>query len=160
MQKMSEGLDFLLKRHEVPTEIRARLVQLGFKSAEVWAKVDDTTALVRAFILRDVGLVVEGNDEYRSQVAGLLACWEAAVLRGAKKRQAQAEEHVGDMPHRLSKQEHTELVRAYNRATGKELKETQIPAHSTIEQKLDQIKVHLDRRGPHDGVQSGRGGRG
>ena len=121
LKKLAESLDFLLTYHEDPLELRARLAQLGFNYVEVLAKVDDTTAQVRASILHAMGLVGEGNDDLRSQVAGLLACWVSAVLRGAKKRVAQAQEHVGYQPQRLSEQEHVELIRASNRATGKEL---------------------------------------
>ena len=50
LRKLSEDLDFMLKYHEVSLELRARLDQLGFKTVEVWAKVDGTIAHVLIFI--------------------------------------------------------------------------------------------------------------
>ena len=60
---MSTELRFLLQTLGVPKEIQARISQLGFKTIETFAMVEDTAAEVRAFIKSDVGLR-PNYDEY------------------------------------------------------------------------------------------------
>ena len=62
----------------MPLELQARLVQLGFKTADAFAMLDDDVAGVRKFVKDEVLLKSEGNPEYRAQTAMVLAAWEAA----------------------------------------------------------------------------------
>ena len=80
--EMSSDLSFLLEKNNVPIEIQARVSELGFKSMDTWAMLDDTPAGVREFVKKDVGIKQEDNPQYRSHISGLLASWSAAKKRG------------------------------------------------------------------------------
>ena len=77
LASMTDDFKFILDDHLVPLEIQARLSALGFKQTSTFAMVEDSAPAVRAFIKGDIGLTVEGNDLYRSQVSALLGAWNS-----------------------------------------------------------------------------------
>ena len=136
----SKDLRHFGEQNHVPLELRARLVRLGFKSANAFALVEDSAPEVRKFIKEDVGLRIEGNPEYRSAVASIIAAWESANKRGEKRRGADAEQQAGDQPRKLPKKEHQQLIRAYNDINvGHELKPIDTPAECWVEASIDQL---------------------
>ena len=93
-------------------ELQARLVQLGFKTAEAFAMLDDEVACVRKFVKDEVKLKAEGNPEYRAQIAMVLAALEAARERGQKRRANEADQRTHDIPPKLPKKTRQQLIMA------------------------------------------------
>ena len=87
LSTMTDDFKFILDDHLVPLGIQARLAALGFKHTSTFAMVEDSAPAVRAFIKGDIGLKIEGNDLYRSQVSALLSAWNSCLKRGQQKDQ-------------------------------------------------------------------------
>ena len=66
--ELDSELAFALNALKIPTDVQARMSQMGFQLLETWAKVEDSQAEVRAFINGDLGLQRDGNERYRSIV--------------------------------------------------------------------------------------------
>ena len=52
----------------------------------------------------------QGKDMYRSQVGNLIGTWETAQTRGKRKRDEEADQHIGDLPRRLTDERHAAIV--------------------------------------------------
>ena len=122
----------------MPLELQARLVQLGFKTADAFAMLDDDVAGVRKFVKDEVKLKAEGNPEYRAQTATVLAAWKAARERGQKRRANEAYQRTHDLPRKLPNNTHQQLIMAYNEAHPKRpLTAARTPAQCYLETTLD-----------------------
>ena len=137
---IDDDLSFLWNAgNNVPLDVQAKLTDLGFTDIGVWAKVAETTAELRTMFMEEVGMKAEGNKNFRAVVSRILDSWETAKIRGQKKKEVEADQRVNDMPRRLSKNDHLELLRSFNRLH-KELLENQVPAACLVEAFLDQIE--------------------
>ena len=140
LAKLSHELSFIWDSYVIPHEIQARLSQLGFWDANVFANLEDSKPEVRKFFKEQVGIKQEGNEHYTSYIAKLLDSWETAVTRGTRKKAEEAEQRVGDLPVRMTAQEHNELIRGYDDAHEDELEEREIPAAFVIEAQKAQLQ--------------------
>ena len=92
----------------------------------MWTNLEDSESEVRKFLQNEVGIKQEGNEHFTSHIAKLLDSWGTAGIRGAKKKAEGAEQGIGDLPVRMTAQEHNELVRGYDDAHENELEEREI----------------------------------
>ena len=115
-------------------EVQARLIQLGVTEANVFSKLESGEPGVRDFIKEEVKL--RPQDGTRTNVGRLLSAWEAAHLRGTKRKQEEAEQRVHDL---LPKKSHLTMRQAFGKLHG-EPEEKDIPATCAIEKQLSQIE--------------------
>ena len=71
-------------------------------------------------------LIVEPANWNKVTFAKLVNAWEACKVRGAKRKNEEAEQRVGDMPLRLPKSAHLIIKKAFN-AKHKELEAKRAP---------------------------------
>ena len=142
--QLSDELGFLWDDANVPQELQARLVQMGFRDLNTWARVDDTVVGVRAFITEEAGLLRRGNDLFRSLVGYLIGTWETAQARGNRKREEEAEQRVGDLPRRLTDERHADIVQGYEDAHHELKEERDIPAEFSVEAKRTMLENRQD----------------
>ena len=100
-------------------------------------RVGDLTAVSRPFPGEVAGLKSEvglnhNAPERRSYISRIFSAWDSAVLRGVKRRTEDADQRVGDLPRKLPKQTHLNMVDAYNQ-NHRELKEAEIPHSACVE---------------------------
>ena len=139
VKQLSNEFEFLLKSHHVPRQIQARLVRLGFKDVDTFANLEDSKPEVRAFIKTEVGLNPNA-EKHRSHISRLLSAWESSVTRGIKRRAEDAEQLAHDLPRKLPKQTHLNMINAYNEEN-RELKPEEIPHSTCVELKLTQCET-------------------
>ena len=132
-------LVFLFDESGIPRDVQAKVVDMGYTDATVFAKLEDDPSEARKIFKNDLDLDDARRGPYNAMVARLMAVWEAANKRGEKRRAEEAERKVGDLPRVLPKARHLELLRTYE-AAHRELKDRDVPAPSYIEARLEQLE--------------------
>lgn len=123
---MGSELRYLLEQASVPQNMLAKLAELGVGNVEVFAALADSPADFREFAKAALGVDPGESVHKRILQAKSITAWESARCRGAKRRAAEAEAHVHDLPKKLPKSVHLELRRAYG-ALHSELRDTALP---------------------------------
>ena len=135
--KLSSELLFVLTSSQVPLYVQAKVASLGVTDLVVLAKVADTAAMFREFCTDDLTIAPVGAGKVLT--SRLIGAWEAAELRGIKRKHEEAEQRVGDQPRRLQKPVHTNLLRAFKQVYPK-VSEDEVPSKLYIETKLEEIE--------------------
>ena len=94
----SNELTYLFDTNKVPRDIQAALIQLGFDDANVFAMFGDTATEIREQVASQLGLKKDLGIKLRAIQARVLTAWEAANLRGTKRRAEEAEQRACDLP--------------------------------------------------------------
>ena len=115
IKTIDDVLAFLWNTLKIALEAQAKLANMGFTDLGVLPNVAETTADLRNMITDEVGLKSEGDAQYRSQVSRILDSWDTAKIRGTKEKEVEADQRVNDLPRRLTRNNHIELVRSYNK---------------------------------------------
>ena len=138
LSDIGDDLGLMWEAPKTPQEVRAKLSQLGFTELEVWAMATETKAGMREIIKKGIGL--KDDAPLRLSIeAKLISSWQTAEIRGAKKKENEADQRVNELPRRLTANQHLELIRAFNKLH-KELTEKKVPAHRLVEALLDQLE--------------------
>ena len=136
--KMSTELRFLLGNGQIPLEVQAMIANLGLTDMDVFAKIADDVAGFRAFVADDLH-VAPNETKKKVLIARLVSSWEAACVRGTKRKADDADRRVGDLPRRFGKSAHLTLQRAFA-DTHNEDNEDLLPGKPYVEGKLDEIE--------------------
>ena len=129
-------LAFLFENQKIPNAILGKLASFGFTDVAVWSQFGDSPEQVRKAVEKDLKIDPSVSPLHRAMVARIVNCWQVAAARSEKRRAEDAEQGIGDRPRTLPKGKHLELMRAYTAAHG-ELRETDTPAASLVESKLE-----------------------
>ena len=139
LKKMTHEFKFLLDQEGIDIKVQAKLAVMGVLEVDVFAKLEDTQAGMRAVIKDEIGLVPSAAPGNRGMLAKVLSLWDITVQRGKKRKAEDAELKVGDVPRRLSKMSHLALLRSYNEIH-EELAEDEVPGPRWLEIRLDQME--------------------
>ena len=110
--KMSTELRFLLGNGQIPLEVQAMIANLGLTDMDVFAKIADDVAGFRAFVADDLH-IAPNETKKKVLTARLVSSWEAACVRGTKRKADDADRRVGDLLRHLGKSAHLTLQRAF-----------------------------------------------
>ena len=83
-------------------EVQARFSALGFGEMDVFAKIADTSAELRKLVAEDLGLRDDLGITAKAIIARILTAWEAAQVRGQKRKAEEAEQRAHDAPRPLT----------------------------------------------------------
>ena len=86
LKKLDSELSFAWDALSIPADVQARLAMMGFTDLDIWSKLEDDAKEARKFVVGELGLRREGNDDYRQIVSRLLSSWETAQIRGIKRK--------------------------------------------------------------------------
>eukprot|EP00971_Amphidinium_carterae_P219082 4349035-Amphidinium_carterae.1 len=109
LASLTVELRFLLDNFGLSQAVQAKLASLGYTEVDIFAKLEDSPAQVRAALGSDV-LDPTASAVNRAVTARILAAWEAAGVRVRKRLEADADRKVGDLPRVLPKSSVLELV--------------------------------------------------
>ena len=139
LRALQPELAFILEDIGLVDEVRAKIGSLGYSSVQVFSRVGDTAAEVRAFCTRDLGIQVDASSAHRVAHAKVVTAWHAAAQRVERRQAEEADRRVAELPRTLPKAQHLELERAFA-STHRELPEREAPAKSYIEWRLEQVE--------------------
>ena len=122
IKEMSPNMSFLLLSQKVPREVIAKISEIGVTDLDVFARIADSSAGMRQVFEDDVTLKPDCTAN-RVLLGRLLAAWDAAVLRGTKRRTEEAEQHAGDMPRKVPNIVHNGLEKTFRTLHGKQEEE-------------------------------------
>ena len=129
---------FVLDESEVDSRIQAKIASIGFNTVNKFARWEDSPDKIRASMTTDLEVDV-GNIPGKVATAAVVAAWELAKERVTKRQKDNAEAHVNELPKKMRKTDYITLLRSYSRVF-KELKDSEAPACTYLEQKLEQIE--------------------
>eukprot|EP00971_Amphidinium_carterae_P347301 6489233-Amphidinium_carterae.1 len=138
LASLTVELRFLLDNFGLSQAVQAKLASLGYTEVDIFAKLEDSAAQVRAALGSDV-LDPAASPVNRAVTARILAAWEAAGVRVRKRLEADADRKVGDLPRVLPKSSVLELVRAFG-TLHFELTDRETPATTFLEKQLEQLE--------------------
>ena len=130
---------FIWDRSTISAEVQARFSSLGFGEMDVFAKIADTSAEVRKLVAEDLGLRADLGIQAKAITARILTAWEAAQVRGQKRKAEEAEQRAHDAPRPLSQKQHNELLEAHEKVHG-EVSDMKIPAKLLVDATLAQLE--------------------
>ena len=80
MEELGVDLGFLFDQNKVPRDIQAKVAELGYTDAAIFAEIGGTAERVRETVT-DVGINPETGAQHRAVLARLMAVWRAAQKR-------------------------------------------------------------------------------
>ena len=139
ISKMGSELVLLLESAKVPTDVIAKLGELGYSDMDTFSHMECDPKGVRTLLKEDVGLDPAKSTQHRSMTARVLAAWDSAQKRSSKMREEDAAQRAGDLPRHMPKSKHLELTRAYKSAH-RELKDRERPAPAYLDWRYEQVE--------------------
>ena len=153
--KMDDDLSYILEEAEVHPDIQARIVQVGFKGAALFAKLDAGEGVkgVREFIKVDLNIDPSAGGIKRATAGRIVLAWETAERRVATRNEHQAQQRAADGPKTILQDEYVSLCTSYTDLHG-ELDERLQSSQPYFESRLEQVEARSfvsRRRRPGEG---------
>ena len=130
---------FLWDRSKMSAEVQARFSALGIGEMDVFAKIADTSAELRKLVAEDLGLRDDLGITAKAIIARILTAWEAAQVRGQKRKAEEAEQRAHDAPRPLTQKQHHELLEAHEKVHG-EISDVTTPAKFLVDATMAQLE--------------------
>ena len=90
----------------VPLDIQASMVTLGFTSVDMFVNMEPTKEDLRQLLLTELRFKPDMRLQVKSIVAKILGAWDTAQKRGLKRKDREADEAANDLPLALPKNNH------------------------------------------------------
>ena len=123
---------------QVPSNVVAKLAQIGVTDPDIFSKMADTAVDLRTFLKDDFTLVANSTKK-KVLTARILNVWESATTRGQKRKAEEAEQRIGDMPRTIPRTTFLGLSQSAEDLYG-EWEDENTPHKSYFESKLDEIE--------------------
>ena len=128
---------FLWDRSKMSAGVQASFSALGFGEMDVFAQTADTSAELRKLVAEDLG--VRDDLGAKAIIARILTAWEAAQVRGQKRKAKEAEQRAHDAPRPLTQKQHNELLEAHEQVHGG-ISDVKTPAKFLVDATMAQLE--------------------
>ena len=99
--RLDAEMQFLLDNTQIPHNVQAKISESGITSVAIFACIEADAKDFREFV--KAGLTIDPGASVGNKVmtAKLVSAWQAAMARGQKRREEEAEHRLGDIPRKL-----------------------------------------------------------
>ena len=142
LKKLEKDAACILDDKGVPAAVQGRLGHIGVTSLDVFAVIEDTSAGVRQWLVDVLGLDPDADLESRTNIAKVIAAWQASKKRVSTQDSLEAEQRSSKIPKTIMKGKHVEMRAAYVAAHrgGVVPDDKEMPSAAYVEAAIDQME--------------------
>ena len=129
----------MAKKRKVPLEAQGHLVAMGMTDVEVFSKIEANENDLRQLLKTQLRFREDAVLDGKRCVASVCPAYEAAQIRGTKRKAEDAEQRAHDLPRTLPHQAHVLLLRAFAERHF-DLKDDRTPHKDTIDATIAQLE--------------------